>query len=101
MIYLEKGLGGRICHPVCKYVKASKKCMKDSNKNKQSLHLKYWIVTKSYGWEMSQMLPVNSFKWVEEISLSNLDFLKCYNEESDEGYFLEVDVQYPKKYDFR
>ena len=101
MIYLEKGLGGRICHPVCKYVEASKKCMKDSDKNKQSLHLKYWIVTKSYGWEMSQMLPVNSFKWVEEISLSNLDFLKCYNEESDEGYFLEVDVQYPKKYDFQ
>ena len=47
------------------------------------------------------MLPVNSFKLVEEISLSNLDFLKCYNEESDERYFLEVDVQYPKKYDFQ
>ena len=25
------------------------------------------------------------------------DFIKSYNEESDEGYFLEVDVQYPKK----
>ena len=25
------------------------------------------------------------------------DFIKNYNEESDEGYFLEVDSQYPEK----
>ena len=71
--------------------------MKHSNKNKQSSYLKYWIVTELYRWEMLQMLPVNSFKWVEEISQSNLDVLKSYNEESDEEYFLEFDVQYAKK----
>ena len=27
----------------------------------------------------------------------NDDFTKNYNEESDEGYFLKVDVQYPEK----
>ena len=27
----------------------------------------------------------------------NEEFIKNYNEESDEGYFLEVDPQYPKK----
>ena len=27
----------------------------------------------------------------------NEDFMKNYNEESDEGYFIEVDIQYPKK----
>ena len=27
----------------------------------------------------------------------NEDFMKNYNEESGEGYFLEVDVQYPEK----
>ena len=27
----------------------------------------------------------------------NEEFIKNYNEESDEGYFLEVDVQYLKK----
>ena len=25
------------------------------------------------------------------------DFIKNYNEESDEGYFIEVDVKYPEK----
>ena len=34
--------------------------------------------------------------WVEETSQFNKDFIKSYNDDSDEGYFLEVDVQYPK-----
>ena len=46
---------------------------------------------------MSQKLPVNDFKWVEDISEFNEDFVKSFNDESDEGHFLEVDVQYPEK----
>ena len=46
---------------------------------------------------MSQKLPVNGFKWVEETSQFNEDFIKTYNEEKDEGYFLEVDLQYLEK----
>ena len=40
---------------------------------------------------------VNNFEWIEDISQINEDFIKSYNEESDEGYFLEVDLQYPEK----
>ena len=46
---------------------------------------------------MSQKLPVNEFEWIEETSQFDKDIIKNYNEESDEGYFLEVDVQYPEK----
>ena len=31
------------------------------------------------------------------MSQFNEDFIKNYNEEKDEGYFLEVNVQYPEK----
>ena len=41
---------------------------------------------------MSQNLPVNKFEWIEDASPFNEDFTKNYNEESDEGYFLEVDA---------
>ena len=34
---------------------------------------------------------------VKDTSQFNEDFIKRYNEESDEGYFLEVDVQYLEK----
>ena len=43
---------------------------------------------------MSQRLPVDVFEWVEETFWINEDFIKRYNEESDEGYLLEVDIQY-------
>ena len=46
---------------------------------------------------MSQKLPVNNFEWIDDISKFNEDFIKYYNEESDVGYFLEVDVRYPEK----
>ena len=45
---------------------------------------------------MSQKLPGNNFVGIKDTSQSNEDFLKNY-EESDERYFLEVDVQYLKK----
>ena len=46
---------------------------------------------------MPQKLPANNFEWMEDTSEFNEDLIKSYNEESDEGYFLEVDVQYPEK----
>ena len=70
--------------------------MKDYDKNKESSYLQHYDVNNLNGWAMSQMLPVMSFKWVKNISQLNESFIKSYNEESDKGYFLEVDVQYPE-----
>ena len=46
---------------------------------------------------MSQKLPVNGFKWVNDLSRFNERFRKNYNENSDIGYLLEVHIEYPKK----
>ena len=46
---------------------------------------------------MSQKLPVNNFERIKDTSQFNKDFMKKNNEESDDGYFLEVDVQYPER----
>ena len=46
---------------------------------------------------MSQKLPVNDFKWVEDTSRIDEEFIKNYNENNKKGYILEVDVKYPKK----
>ena len=45
---------------------------------------------------MSQKLPKNNFKWVEDTSRINEEFIRNYNENSNKGYILEVDVKYPK-----
>ena len=46
---------------------------------------------------MSQKLPVNNLEWIKDTSHVSEDFIKNYKEESDEGYFLKVDIQYLEK----
>ena len=45
---------------------------------------------------MSQKLPVDGFKWKKYILKFYEDFIKNYDEESDEGSILEADIEYPK-----
>ena len=45
-------------------------------------YLQYWNMNNLCGWTMSQKLPVNNYKYVEDTSR--------LNEERDKGYFLEV-----------
>ena len=54
-------------------------------------------VNNLYVWALSQKLPVNNFEWIKDTSQFKEDFIENYNEESDEDYFLEVDVQYFEK----
>ena len=45
-----------------------------------------------------QKLPVDNFKWIEKDDLLKFDenFIKNYDENSDKGNILEVDIEYPK-----
>ena len=46
---------------------------------------------------MPQKFPVNNFDRIKYTSQFNEDFIKNYNEESDEEYFIEVYIQYIEK----
>ena len=46
---------------------------------------------------MSQKLPVNGFKWINDVSEIDEKFIKNYDEDNDKGYILGVDVKYPRK----
>ena len=70
--------------------------MKDYNKNKELPCLNYWDVSNLYAWEMLQKLPVNNSEWIIGTSQFNEKFTKNYSEESDEEYFVEAFVRYPK-----
>ena len=94
---VEKGIRGGICHSIYRYAKANNKYMKDYNKNKESSYIQYFDVNNLYGWAISQKLPVKNFEWIKDTSKFNEDFKKNYNEGSNEGYFLEVDVKYLEK----
>ena len=98
LLMIEGGIRGAMCQSLHRYAKANNKYMKNCNKNIESSYLMYLDVNNLYGWAMSQKLPVNGFKWENDLSRFNEDFIKKCNENSDIGYFFEVDVEYPKKY---
>ena len=62
----------------------------------ESSYIEYLDANNLYGWAMSQKLPVNGFKWVKNLSKFNEDYIKKYDENSNTGYFLEVDIEYLK-----
>ena len=64
--------------------------MKDYDKHKESSYLEYWHVDNPYGWAMSQKLPPNDFKWLEDISEFNEDFIKSFNYEVMKDIFLKL-----------
>ena len=98
ILMVEKGIRRGICHSVFQYAKATNKYMKEYDKNNEPSYRQYWDVRNNlYGLEMLQKLPVNNFEWIEDTPQFNEDFIKNYNGESDEEYFLEVDVQYLEK----
>ena len=71
--------------------------MKNYDKNTTSSYLMYLDANNLYGSTMSQKLPVNGFEWVEELSQFNENSPTNYDENSNEEYFLDVDLEYPKK----
>ena len=93
----EKGIRGGICNKVHSYAKANNKYMKNYNKNKKSSFLMYVDANNLWGWAMSKKLPVDEFKWVDDLSMFTEYFIKSYNEEGNVGYLLVVDIEYPKK----
>ena len=97
LLMVEKGIRGGICHSIYRYAKANNKYMKDYDKNKESSYLQYWDVNDLYGRAISQKFQVNNFEWIQDTPQFNEYFIKNYNEENDEGYFLEADVQYLEK----
>ena len=96
LLIVEKEVRGGICHAIHRYTKANNKYMRNYDKNVISSYPKYLDAKNLYGQAMSQKLPVNGFKWIKNLSKFDEDFVKNYDENTNKGYILEVDVEYPK-----
>ena len=76
LLMVEEGIRDGICHSIHRYTKANNKYMKDYNKNIESSYIQYLDANNLYGWAMCQKLPRNNFKWVEDTSIINEEFIK-------------------------
>ena len=95
---VEKGTRGGICQAMHWYAKENNKYIKNHHKEVTPSYLTYLDAKNLHGWEISQKLSVNGFKWVKKLSRFNEIFRKNYNQNSNTEYFLEVYIDYPKKW---
>ena len=63
LLVVEKGIRAWIWHAIHRYSKVNNKYMKNYDKNKKSSYIQYFDASNLYGWEVSQKLPVDGFKW--------------------------------------
>ena len=96
LLMAEKGIRGGICHAMHRYAKASNKYMKDYNKCEEESFLEYLDAKHLYGWAMSELLPVDDFNRIKDLSKIDEDFIKNHDKDRDKGYIIEVDVKYPE-----
>ena len=67
-----------------RHTKANNKYMKNYDKNKESSYIQHLDANNLYGWAMSQKLLVDGFRWKKNMLNLNKDFIKNYDEDSDE-----------------
>ena len=94
--FIEKGLRGGISYIANRYGEANNKYMKEYNEKKPSKYIMYLDANNLYGWSMSQYLPTGGFRWMTEKQINKIDLTK-YDEKSNKGLILEVDLEYPEK----
>ena len=97
LLMVEEGIRGVICHTIHRHVKANNKYMKNYDKDLESSHIQYLDANNLYAWVMSQKLPVAGFKRIKNTSKIDEVFIKNYHEDENIGYFLNVDIEYPKE----
>lgn len=92
--FIRRALRGGISQCSNRYSKANNQYMKTYDSSKSSTYLIYVDANNQYGWAMSQPLPYGGFRWLESDEIKKLDVTKI-SDNSSEGYFLEVDLEYP------
>ena len=95
LLLFEKVIRGGMSNVVQRYAKANNKYMKNYDNTQKSVYLMYLDANNLYGWAMSKKLPIDSFKWEQDLSMFTPDFIKNYDENSDIGYLFYVDITYP------
>ena len=91
--FIEKGMRGGISYIANRYGKANNKYMKEYDEKASSKYIMYLDANNLYGWAMSQYLPTGGFKWLSEKEVN----LSKFDDNSEKGLILEVDLEYPKE----
>lgn len=74
--------------------KANNPIIEDYSQSKLNNYLIYLDANNLYGWSMNKALPTHGFRWLSRQKINYFD-IKHISENSEEGYILSVDLDYP------
>ena len=94
VLMTEKAIRGGLTQVIRKHTIANDKYLRSYDKSKKNVFLQYLDANNLYGYVMIQKLPLDRYKW-SNASMFTDDFVKNYDINSDKGYLLEVNVEYP------
>jgi len=98
LYFFMEGIRGGLSVISKRYVKANNRYMRDYDSSQESSYLIPVDANNLYGGAMSFNLPYGNFKWCNEKELEYLlTHIHEIQDESDKGYSLRVDLEYPKE----
>ena len=97
VLMIEEGIRGGIYHAIQRYAKANNKYMNDYDRTKKSSYIQHLDANNLYDKAMTEKLPVRGFRWMDDISKIDEDFVKDYDKNNNKGYIFDVDIDYPNK----
>lgn len=90
-MFCEKWKKGGVSVISHRYAKANNPYLPDFDEKQDKSYILQVDCNNLYGWAMSQKLPISDFKWTDITSEEIIN----YNNNSNTGYALEVDLHYP------
>ena len=96
-LFIEKGMRGGISYIAKRYCRANNEFVKGYDSSLEKSFICYWDVNNLYGAAMLEYLRPDEFEWLSDDEINGIDF-NCVSAESDVGYILEVDLNYPSKF---
>jgi hypothetical protein len=96
-LFFAKGIRGGICGTSTRYAKANNVyCKKKYDPSQPINYILSLDCNNLYGHSLSQWLPTGGFRWLSKEELQHFDVSKVPSN-GDRGYFLEVDLHYPRE----
>ena len=96
VLITTKRIRSGLTQVIKKYSVANSKYLPDYDKTKDTTYLQYLDANNLHGYGINKKLPLYLYEW-DDVSIFTEDFTKNYDDNSDKGYLLEVDIEYPKE----
>jgi hypothetical protein len=97
-LFFESAMRGRISVISNRYARANNPYLKPEDYVSDQPHssISYLDANNLYGWAMNQYLPVDTFRFLSEEEINDIDFTQV-RDDSKTGYVIKWDLEYPSQ----